>query len=44
MDNKEKAISLFKYIKELYAQRYQVITDVRNQQWYKFINDMDRLY
>lgn len=40
MDNKEKAISLFKYIKELYAQRYQVITDVRNQQWFKFVNEI----
>lgn len=36
MNNTEKAISLFKYIKELYAQRIQVITDVRKQQWYKF--------
>lgn len=42
MDVKERAISLFKYIKELYAQRYQVISDVRNQQWYKFVNDIPK--
>lgn len=40
MNNTEKAISLFKYIKELYAQRIQVITDVRKQQWYKFIHEV----
>lgn len=40
MENKEKAISLFRYIKELYSQRYQVIKDVRNQQWCKFVYEI----
>ncbi|SDY63473.1 Protein of unknown function [Proteiniborus ethanoligenes] len=40
MNNTEKAISLFKYIKELYAQRIQVITDVRKQQWCKFVYEI----
>lgn len=40
MENKEKGISLYKYIKELYAQRYRVITDVRKQLWYKFVKDI----
>ncbi|WP_461207590.1 AAA domain-containing protein [Clostridium sp. DL1XJH146] len=40
MNNTEKAISLFKYIKELYAQRIQVITDVRKQQWCKFKHEI----
>ena len=40
MENKDKAISLFKYIMELYAYRYSVITDVKNQEWYKFITDI----
>lgn len=40
MNNTEKAISLFKYIKELYAQRIQVVTDVRKQQWCKFVYEI----
>ncbi|MEG1502317.1 MAG: AAA domain-containing protein [Synergistaceae bacterium] len=37
MENKEKAISLFKYIMELYAQRYQVVSDINAQEWTKFV-------
>lgn len=30
MENKDKAISLFKYINELYTQRYQTISSVES--------------
>ncbi|MCI1958410.1 MAG: AAA domain-containing protein [Clostridia bacterium] len=40
MNNTEKAVSLFKYIRELYAQRFRVITDVRKQQWHKFVHEI----
>ena len=40
MNNREKTSNLFKYIRELYVQRNQVITDISNQEWYKFINDI----
>lgn len=40
MDNKEKAKALFRYIRELYAQKYRVVTDIRNQEWYKFVSDI----
>ena len=40
MDKIEKGISLFKYIKELYAQKYDVTKDVRKHQWFKFINEI----
>ena len=40
MESTDKVISLFKYIKELYGQKYQIVTDVKSQQWYKFISDV----
>lgn len=40
MESTEKVINLFKYIKELYGQKYQIVTDVRSQQWYKLISDI----
>ncbi|WP_022818985.1 AAA domain-containing protein [Fusobacterium russii] len=40
MENKEKAISLFKYIMELYAQKYPVVTDINKQEWIKFISNI----
>ena len=40
MESTDKVISLFKYIKELYGQKYQIVTDVRSQQWYKLISDI----
>lgn len=40
MDYIEKTVSLFKYIKELYAQKYKIVTDVKKQEWVKFINEI----
>lgn len=40
MENKEKAISLFKYIMELYAQKYPVISEITKQEWIKFISNI----
>lgn len=40
LESTEKVINLFKYIKELYGQKYQIVTDVRSQQWYKLISDI----
>jgi hypothetical protein len=42
LEIKDKAISLFKYIMELYAQKYQVITDVKKQEWTKFVTDIPK--
>lgn len=42
MESKDKAISLFRYIMELYAQRYQVVTDVKKQEWTKFVVDIPK--
>ena len=35
MENRDKAINLFKYIMELYAQKYQEVSDIENQEWIK---------
>ncbi len=40
MESTNRAISLFRYIAELYAQRYRVITDVYRQQWVRVISDI----
>lgn len=40
MESKDKVIRLFKYIKELYGQKYQVISDIIEQEWVKFISDI----
>lgn len=40
MENKEKAISLFKYIMELHAQKYPVVSDISKQEWTKFISNI----
>lgn len=42
MEIEEKVISLFKYIKELYSQRYNVIGDVHSQPWYKFVDEIPK--
>lgn len=42
LESKDKVISLFKYIKELYGQKYQIVTEVKSQQWYKFTNDIPK--
>ena len=40
MENKEKAISLFKYISELYAQKYPIVSDITKQEWVKFLSNI----
>jgi superfamily I DNA and/or RNA helicase len=40
MENKDKLISLFKYIKELYTLKYQIVTDVKRQEWNCNIEDI----
>ena len=40
MENIEKIIALFKYIKELCSLKYNVITDVNKQYWTCFLNDI----
>lgn len=40
VESKEKLISLFKYIKELYAQKYKVIKDIKHQEWSCFVSDI----
>lgn len=42
MENKDKVISLFKYIMELYTQRYQIISDIERQEWRKFVSDIPK--
>lgn len=42
MENKDKAISLFKYIMELYAQKYQIISNIERQEWRKFVSDIPK--
>lgn len=33
MENRDKAINLLKYIMELYAQKYQEVSDIESQEW-----------
>ena len=40
LDNGEKAINLFQYIRELCALRYKVITNIKNEEWYQFFNEI----
>lgn len=40
MDNKEKVVSLFKYIKEIYSLKYNVIKNINSQDWHFFIEDI----
>ncbi len=40
MDNKNKAITMFKYIKELSSFRIKTVKDVKNQFWYCFFKDI----
>ena len=42
MDKKDKGISLFKYLKEMYQQKITTVSDISNQLWYKFIDDIPR--
>ena len=40
MNNTHKIISLYKYIKELYALKYTVVTDFSKQYWTCSLNDI----
>ena len=40
MNNVEKIISLYKYVKELCALKYSVVTDVSKQYWTCFLKDV----
>lgn len=40
MTNNEKILSLFEYIKAIYAKKYKVITNVKEQHWKRFIKDI----
>lgn len=40
VENKDKLTGLFTYIKELYAQKYQVVTDIKKQDWYTFLDEI----
>jgi very-short-patch-repair endonuclease/DNA replication protein DnaC len=40
MEGKDKLVSLFKYIKELYELRYRTVSNIRNQEWHIFIKDI----
>ena len=40
MENKDKAIELFQYIKELYAIKSKIVTDIKDQIWFQYINEI----
>ncbi len=40
MENNEKVIALYKYIKELCAMKYHIVTDVNKQIWTYFLKDI----
>ncbi|NDO45307.1 hypothetical protein [Clostridium sp. MD294] len=40
LNGEEKAINLFKYIRELCALRYKVVTNIKNEVWYQFFNEI----
>ncbi|WKY48112.1 AAA domain-containing protein [Eubacteriaceae bacterium ES3] len=40
MDNNDKVITLFSYIKELYEQKYSIIADVKAQQWFQWLSEI----
>lgn len=40
IESKEKVVSLFKYIKELYATRSTVIMDIKQQEWVKLVSEI----
>lgn len=40
METKEKVIALYKYIQELCALKYRVITDVDKQHWTRYLKDI----
>ena len=40
MEIKEKVIALYKYIQELCALKYRVVTDVNKQYWTRYLKDI----
>ena len=40
MDNKAKTIALYKYIQELCALKYRIVTDVEKQHWVRYLKDI----
>lgn len=40
MENKERTVALYKYVKELCALKYKAVTDIKNQFWHCFLNDI----
>ncbi|MBQ3437409.1 MAG: AAA family ATPase, partial [Fusobacterium sp.] len=41
MENREKAVNLFKYIMELHALKYPITMDISKQEWYKFVCNLE---
>lgn len=40
MNNKEKIVALYKYIEELCALKYRIVTDVEKQYWTQYLKDI----
>ena len=40
MENKDRTVALYKYVKELCALKYKAVTDIKNQFWHCFLNDI----
>ena len=40
VENKERTIALYKYVKELCALKYKAVTDIKDQFWHCFLNDI----
>ena len=40
MNSTEKAIKLFQHIKQVYETRYKVITNVQQEQWYQYLDEL----
>lgn len=40
MNGTEKAINLFQYIKEVYASKQNVVTDIKSENWYQFLDEI----
>lgn len=42
MENKDKAVGLFQYIKELYAIKSKIVINIKDQIWFQYINDITK--
>lgn len=40
MNTTEKVINLFQYIREVYASKYNVVTDIRRENWNQFLDEV----